>query len=275
MPTRMPRIDRLRVTSLASFALMIASVFLYVSEKAALAVVEARQCTSCPDVCEQWWCSPEGCVVTSETDFCRYPGVGCPQGDFAVGTCCHNTGCPILLDLEGDGIELSDAAEGVAFPIGPTDRNFQIAWTRPGSDDAWLVLDRNGNGAIDNGTELFGNASPQPEADWRDKHGYLALAEFDKPENGGNGDGQIDARDAVFGSLRLWRDLDHDGRSRPVELVTLTSVGIRGLSLNYRESRRNDEHGNAFRYVARVMVQQWSTVSRRSVDVFLRLVPLS
>jgi hypothetical protein len=160
-------------------------------------------------------------------------------------------------------------SEGITFQFGPTGPPVRTAWTAANSGDAFLVLDRNGNGVVDNGTELFGNNTPQP-ADV-DPNGFNALAEYDKPENGGNGDGIIDNRDSVFGRLRLWIDANHDGISQPNELHTLPELGVFSLSLRYRESPRTDQFGNRFHYVGAVNPDPGDGMSRDghwAYDVF-------
>jgi hypothetical protein len=98
---------------------------------------------------------------------------------------------------------------------------------------------------------MFGNLTPQPPSD--DPNGFLALAVYDLPSHGGNGDGIIDSRDAIFSQLRIWRDSSHNGISEPSELISLEDAGIKSIGLNYTESGYVDKWGNRFRYRAKIV----------------------
>ena len=138
-----------------------------------------------------------------------------------------------------------------------------------------IVLDRNGNGSIDDGNELFGNATRLANGT-RAENGYLALAELESWLPGGNGDGEISSKDAAFGSLRLWTDTDHSGTSRPEELRTLDQAGIQRIDLQYRMSQRTDRYGNELRYRS----QAWQKGRRGAMlpiitwDVFFVVSPI-
>lgn len=197
------------------------------------------------------------------------PGTGTGSGcdDPQLADTCDS---PIVIDLDGRGVAFSDREGGVLFDIDADGVFEKVAWTRAGGDEAFLALDRNGNGRIDDSMELFGNRTPQEESD--QPNGFLALAEFDRIELGGNADGWITPEDAIFPFLRLWTDEDHDAQVDPGELNTLEQHGVAGLSLLYRRSERRDRYGNRLRYSAQVLLRaDGERPYTHAVDVFLRV----
>lgn len=181
-------------------------------------------------------------------------------------------GSPIIINLDGTAFNLTSARDGVKFDIMGDGHPVRMAWTAAQSTVAFLALPHDGK--ITSGKDLFGNFTPQPPS--KHRNGFLALAVYDLPENGGNGDGVIDARDAIFSSLRLWIDRNHDGIAQPEEIYTLTEMGVFSISLKYSESWRVDQFGNLFRYKGSINVtdaeEDQSTAGQVIYDVFFRLL---
>ena len=142
---------------------------------------------------------------------------------------------PIVFDLDDDGIELSNHLNGARFDIRGDGRMATTAFVTGG--DAFLALDRNGNGSIDSGRELFGDQHGAA-------NGFEELRKLD-----GNGDGVINARDDVFSQLRLWRD-NGNGITEEGELISLADAGISGIDLAYRNTDTLGAGGNRIAQIA-------------------------
>lgn len=223
-----------------------------------------------------YYCETNAPACFQENDRCNclwWPNCSDRTADFNcnnVDDCTDCNSTPIIIDVEGDNYLLTDRASGVFFDLTASGTPKKVPWTALGSDEAFLVLDRNQNGRIDDGRELFGSAAAQPPPPANTlRNGFRALAEFDKTSNGGNNDGVIDGRDSIFSALRLWQDTNHNGYSEPVELKRLASLGVESIELDYRESKKVDPYGNLFRYRAKVDDARQSRVGRWAYDVFL------
>ncbi|WP_248282006.1 calcium-binding protein [Parazoarcus communis] len=148
---------------------------------------------------------------------------------------------PIILDLDGNGVTTVSSAAGIHFDHDGNGFAERTGWVDVG--DGLLVWDRNGNGVIDNGLELFGNQTLLGNGQ-QAANGFAALAQHDS-----NGNGAFDAYDALWSDIRVWRDLNQDGVSQAGELFTLAELGIASISLSYANSTVVDAYGNAHKQI--------------------------
>ena len=151
---------------------------------------------------------------------------------------------PLVLDLDGDGLEITPLSQGVQFDGNGDTIRTNTSWID--ADDGLLALDRNGNGVIDSGRELFGDETLLADGK-KAAHGFAALAELDvggaANATGGAGDGVFDAKDAQYTNVRVWRDLNQDGISQAGEMQTLAEAGIASIKLS--STKTDTSYGDA------------------------------
>ncbi|MFM7642801.1 MAG: calcium-binding protein [Cyanobium sp.] len=147
---------------------------------------------------------------------------------------------PLILDLDGNGIQTLGLT-GTAIYFDHDSNGFAERSGWAGPNDGLLVLDLNNNGKIDHGGELFGNHTRLSNGDLA-KNGFEALARYDL-----NRDRVIDKQDAIWSSLRVWRDQNSNAISDPEEWLTLEEANAQSLQLGYVTSQTIDANDNEHR----------------------------
>lgn len=178
---------------------------------------------------------------------------------------------PIVIDMARDGVDLGDAGIGVHFDVNNDGIVDYVQWVRPRGDEAFLALDRNYNNVIDNGSELFGVGTPLLIEGGTAPNGFVGLAQYDSRDLGGNDDGLITSADTIWPELRVWRDMNADGKSAPDEISTLQRAGLTSLQTIPRLRKYVDGAGNIIPYWA------WASAGKGRkalmVDVFFLVLP--
>jgi hypothetical protein len=196
---------------------------------------------------------PFGSGGYGNEDIPCFPGdAGCPYS-------------PIVMNFDTGDYKLTGSNAPVSFDMRGDGHPPLIGWTAEGRDEAFLWLDRNHNGRVTSGAELFGNFTPLKSGALA-KNGFEALAEFDA-----NHDGIIDDHDPVWSQLQLWRDLNHNGISDDGESTPLAGSQVTSMELRYHWTGRHDNWGNTFRYEALISVVNPSghgTSKKPAYDIF-------
>jgi len=156
---------------------------------------------------------------------------------------CTNQASPIIIAIgRRAAYTLTSPADGVLFDLDADGVREQVAWTRADENIAFLALDRDGDGQITSGRELFGNHTV-PGA----LNGFDALAQMAMQTNGGARRGSVSSDDPLFEQLVLWTDRNHNGVSEPDELVAAKDI-LSDIGLGYEVSGRRDRSGNRYKF---------------------------
>ncbi|MGC5702526.1 hypothetical protein J4P02_20195 [Pseudomonas sp. NFXW11] len=143
---------------------------------------------------------------------------------------------PLLIDLDGSGITTLPIEQGVEFDFDGESQPIHTGWA--GTNSGFLVMDRNKDGIINDGKELFGDRTPLPNGGTA-PDGVIALAALDS-----NLDGFIDKNDSVWADLKIWQDINSNGISEANELQSLIDIGLKNINLSFTRDSILDKHGN-------------------------------
>ncbi|ROP59466.1 Ca2+-binding RTX toxin-like protein [Enterobacter sp. BIGb0383] len=148
---------------------------------------------------------------------------------------------PVILDLDNDGVETLSLDAGIFFDHDGNRFAERSGWVAP--DDGLLVLDRDDNGIIDSGSELFGDSTWLENGELA-ANGYQALQALDS-----NQDGVLDGNDPLWQQLQVWQDRNSNGRVDDGELLTMEQADVASIGTGYQNSSRVDGQGNAHKQI--------------------------
>jgi hypothetical protein len=200
-----------------------------------------------------------GNTYLDDPDGNGYPSFLCKDSSGVTWSCTT----PLVLVFEpNEPVRFLPASH--SFAISPGEASLMVDW--PTSATPWLAFDRNGNGTIDDGSELFGSSTAL-QAGGTARNGFEALAEYDS-----NHDRFVDSSDCAWSRLLIWRDINGDGVSQPAELSSADRERLIGISVSYQVAPRCDSQGNCERERAEFRwVDAAGTLrSGAAVDVYLR-----
>jgi hypothetical protein len=174
----------------------------------------------------------------------------------------------LVLDVEGGGVKLVGPSSGVLFDVDGRGKDQRIGWIAAGADDAFLVVDRNDNGRVDDGTELISNRFPLPDGRTLVNGLRVLIALQDGVMLGPDGRTtalppnahRLDAEDPVYSRMFLWTDSNHDGKSSPTELRKLPAADISSISTGMRGAAEVQEGNEIF-------MTGWFLVLKRGVEL--------
>jgi hypothetical protein len=223
-----------------------------------------RAAGECLDANMNGICDIVECIDDNQNDVCDDREVR--DKDPNEDSCPGGPPCssPLIVNLQRGPWNLSGPREPVDFDIDADGSPNRITWTSRGAALAFLAVDRNGDGQINDGAELFGNWT-RLASGMRAPNGFEALREFDT-----NGDRLVSRDDARWSDILLWVDTNHDGISQPAELQSIAESEIDALETIYHWTGRQDRHGNLFGYEG---LARLGTSRRPYYDVYFKTVP--